>query len=66
MQLRFEWKNGMFVANLTEDEAMRAAIALRKLGLGLTWKKGEAMVTTQTEQFCQAEKILSKIRRARM
>jgi hypothetical protein len=63
MQLRFEWKSGMYVANLTPEEALKAAVALRGLGLGLTYKKGQAMVTSQTEQFCAAERILKRLRR---
>ena len=63
--LRFEWSGGTATFYLTRQDALRAAVALRKLGLGLGLHDGaanRAMITTQTEKFAEAERILHRLR----
>ncbi len=60
IELRFKWPAGEAKFVLTHAEALKAAVALRKLGLGLTLQKGVAMVTTQTAKFTQAEAVIRK------
>jgi hypothetical protein len=64
--LRFQWTSGTATFYLTRQDALRAAVALRKLGLGLSFHEGAAtrlMITTRTEKFAEAEQILFRLRR---
>ncbi len=64
--LRFEWTGGTATFYLTRQDALRAAVALRPLGLGLAFHDGAAnrlMITKRTEKFTEAERILHKLRR---
>lgn len=65
VELRFLWpaSNGSAVFRLTQEEALRAAVLMRGLGLGLTFKSGEAMVTTRTASYSAAEMLVLKARR---
>jgi hypothetical protein len=63
VELRFEWPVGQASFHLTQAEAMRAAVALRGLGLGLTLKGGQAMVTTKTASFAAAETLMLRVRK---
>lgn len=66
IELRFEWSGGRAVFLLTQEEALKAAVAMRRLGLGLTFQRGQAMVTTETAKFVAAERLLqSEVRRRR-
>lgn len=60
VNLCFVWPSGFATFHLTQEEALQATIALRTLGLGLTYKKGHPLITTHTEQFAIAERILRK------
>jgi hypothetical protein len=68
IELRFKWPAGEAKFILTQSEALKAAVALRKLGLGLglTLQKGSVMVTTQTAMFTQAEAVIRKDVRGKM
>lgn len=65
VELRFVWpsSNGQASFHLTQAEAMRAAVALRGLGLGLTLKDGQAMITTKTAKFAAAETLMLRVRK---
>jgi hypothetical protein len=64
VELRFVWPAGSATFRLTEQEALKAIVALRTLGLGLTFVKGSAITTTRTAKFSAAETVLAKFRRA--
>jgi hypothetical protein len=61
--LRFEWSGGTATFYLTRQDALRAAVALRTLGLGLGFQGDRLMITKRTEKFTEAERILHKLRR---
>lgn len=67
IELRFEWpnNNGSATFKLTKQEALKAAVALRGLGLGLglILKDNTVMSTTRTDRFSAAEAIVYKMRR---
>jgi hypothetical protein len=64
VELRFVWPcKGQASFHMTQAEAMRAAVALRGLGLGLTLKGGQAMVTTKTASFAAAETLMLRVRK---
>lgn len=62
VELCFQWPVGQAVFRLTPQEALRAAVLTRGLGLGLTLKRGHAMVTTRTAKFSDAENMVLKAR----
>lgn len=63
IEFRVQWPAGRAVFRLTQQEAVRVAVALRRLGLGLTVKPGQAMVTTRTARFSEIESIVRAVRR---
>lgn len=65
VELRFEWPAGRAVFFLTPEEALKAAVALRRLGLGLSYRQGKALVTTATSKFTEAERVLRREVRGR-
>ena len=62
VELRFEWPVGSATFKLTKQEALKAAVALRGLSLGLTFKIDHPMITTKTSKFSAAEAIVYKVR----
>lgn len=68
IELRFEWPKGAATFKLTKQEALKAAVVLRGLGLGLglTLKDSKAMVTTRTDRFSAAETLLVQKVRPRL
>jgi hypothetical protein len=64
VSLSFKWPVGQGTFYLSEEEALKVAVALRSLGLGLSYKKTQPMVTCATDKFAAAEHIIHKIRSA--
>jgi len=64
IELRFEWPVGQATFQLTQAEALKVAVALRNLGLGLTLKGTQAMVTKNTARFSTVENMVQKMRRS--
>jgi len=62
VELRFEWPVGQATFKLTQQQALKAAVLTRGLGLGLTLKAGQPMVTKKTASFSAAEALLQRIR----
>jgi hypothetical protein len=50
--------NGYFQLKLSDADALRAAVALRSLGLGLCWRPGRQMVTAKVSNMDLTQKIL--------
>lgn len=63
--LCFQWTGGAATFLLNQDEALKVSVALRKLGLGLTYKKDQPMLTRATGKFTAAEDIIKAVRRGR-
>jgi hypothetical protein len=68
IELRFEWPVGSATFKLTKQEALKAAVVLRGLGLGLnlTLKDSTVMVTRRTDRFSAAETLLAQKVRSRL
>ena len=60
IHLKFEWPRGEATYSLTPAQALKAAVLLRHLGLGLSFKKGEVMRTSCTAKFVAAEIVLTR------
>jgi hypothetical protein len=60
VQLRFEWPRGEAVYTMTAADALKAAVLLRHLGLGLSFKEGQVMRTNCTAKFVAAETLLTR------
>ena len=52
--------NGYFQLKLSDQDALRAAVALRGLGMGLCWRPGRQMITANVSVIDRAQKILVK------
>lgn len=66
IQLRFEWPAGQATFEIPRKDALKIVVALRSLGLGLSLKEGATniIITKQTAQFLNAERIIKKLRRS--
>jgi len=52
--------NGYFQLKMTDQEALRACVALREFGLGLCWRPGRQMITAKLSNIDKVEKVLIK------
>jgi hypothetical protein len=50
--------NGYFQIKMDDEDALRAAVALRGLGLGLCWRPGRQMITAKVSNMDKVEKTL--------
>ena len=62
VELRFQWPVGHAIFKLTPQQALKAAVMTRNLGLGLTFKEGQTMITKKTAKFVETEILLQRIR----
>jgi hypothetical protein len=64
-ELRFQWPAGQATFQLSDQEALKVVVALRRLGLGLSFSPTQThiMVTKETAKFVDAESIVKKLRR---
>jgi hypothetical protein len=57
--------NGYFTLKLSDADTLRAAIALRGLGLGLCWRPGRQMVVANGSKIDKIQKVLVSYRLCR-
>lgn len=60
--LVFKWPAGQATFHLSQDEALKLAVILRRLGLGLSYSKGQPLVTRATDKFSVVEAAIRKMR----
>jgi hypothetical protein len=52
--------NGYFQLKMSDEDSLRAAVALRGLGMGLCWRAGRQMISAKVSTLDVMQKILVK------